>query len=187
MEAIKIRREEAMLILIDFQERLMPAMKNGEELAASAIKLIKGCEIMGLPRLVTQQYTRGLGPTISPIHETLGRYNPIEKTCFSAMGEQAFVEALAREEGKTIILAGIEAHVCVLQTALDLLEAGYAVFLPADCVSSRYEDDKKYALRRLAQAGVVVTTCEATLFELCVGAHRPGFKEISALIKGKRI
>lgn len=183
MKTIKIQKEDAILVLIDFQERLMRAMKNQEELAATAIKLIKGCNIMELPKLITQQYTKGLGPTIPGIHEALGQYDPIEKTSFSAMGEPAFVEALEKTGRKTVIIAGVESHVCVQQTALDLFEAGYTVFLPADCVSSRHKNDKKYALRRMAQAGAIITTCEAVLFELCGGSRQPGFKEISALVK----
>jgi nicotinamidase-related amidase len=183
MKTIRIHQEDAVLVLIDFQERLMPAMENNEELAASVIKLIKGSNIMGIPKLVTQQYTKGLGPTIPGIHEALGQYDPIEKTSFSAMGEPAFAKALEKAGKKTAIVAGVETHVCVQQTALELLERGYNVFLPADCVSSRRHIDKKYALKRMAQAGAFLTTCEAVLFELCGESHRPGFKEISALVK----
>ncbi|NLX90862.1 MAG: hydrolase [Firmicutes bacterium] len=183
MKTIKIHKEDAILVLIDFQERLMPAMENNEELVATVIKLIKGCNIMEIPKLVTQQYTKGLGPTIPGIHEALGKYRPIEKTSFSAMGEPAFAEALEKTGRKTVVLAGVESHVCVQQTALDLLEKGYHVFLAADCVSSRQNSDKKYALKRMAQAGAFLTTCEAVLFELCGDSRRPGFKEISALVK----
>lgn len=183
MKTIKIHKEDAVLVLIDFQERLMPAMENNEELAATVVKLIKGCNIMEIPKLVTQQYTKGLGATIQDIHEALGKYCPIEKTSFSAMGEPAFAEALEKTGRKTIILAGVESHVCVQQTALDLLEKGYNVFLAADCVSSRQGSDKKYALKRMAQAGAFLTTYEAVLFELCGGSRQPGFKEISALVK----
>ena len=183
MKTIKIHKEDAVLVLIDFQERLMPAMENNEELAASVIKLIKGCNIMGVPKLVTQQYTKGLGPTIPGIHEALGQYEPLEKTSFSAMEEPVFAKALEKTGRKTVIMAGIESHVCVQQTALDLLDKGYNVFLAADCVSSRQSSDKTYALKRTAQAGAFLTTGEAVLFELCGGSRKPGFKEISALVK----
>ncbi len=183
MKTMKIEKEEAALVLIDFQERLMLAMRKKEKLAISVTKLARGCKIMGLPILVTQQYTRGLGPTISGLHEVLGEYDPIEKTSFSAMKEQSFVKALAKTGRKDIILAGIESHVCVQQTALDLLEQEYNVFLVADCVSSRRPVDQRYALKRMAQAGVIATTYEAVLFELCVGSHLPAFKEISLLVK----
>lgn len=183
MKTLKIKKEDAVLVLIDFQERIMPVMKNKEELEAVALKLTKGCSVLGIPILVTQQYTKGLGSTIPSIHEALEDYTPIEKTSFSAMGEPAFVEALKQTERNTVILAGIETHVCVQQTALDLLEMGYAVFLINDCVASRSNHDKKYAQRRMSETGAVGTTCEAVLFELCGGSREPGFKEISALVK----
>lgn len=183
MDVKRIRKHDAVLVLVDFQERLMPVMKNNEELTDTVVKLVRGCHVMGVPILVTQQYTKGLGPTIFAIHEALGDYSPIEKTTFSAMGEPAFRAALEESGRKTVILAGIETHVCVQQTALDLLAEGYQVFLVNDGVSSRSNSDKKYAKRRMAEAGAVGTTYEAVLFELCGGAREPGFKEISAIVK----
>jgi len=183
MIEIKIRKEDAVLVLIDFQEKLMPAMKDPEELEEVTEKLIRGCRILGVPALVTQQYTKGLGHTVPRLCEVIGSFEPIEKTAFSAMGEPAFVEALKTCGRKTVILAGIESHVCVQQTALDLLEAGFSVFLVTDCISSRSKNDRKYAVLRMADSGVLRTTCEAVLFELCGGAREPGFKEISALVK----
>ncbi|MGI6733361.1 MAG: hydrolase [Anaerovoracaceae bacterium] len=183
MKPLRIRKEEAILVLIDFQERLMPAMKGSEELEEATVKLVKGCRILGVPILVTQQYTKGLGPTIPSIHDAIGEYEPIEKTAFSAMGEPVFVEKLKESKRKTVILAGIESHVCVLQTALDLIEEGYTVFLVNDCVASRSNSDKKYAQRRIAESGAVGTTYESVLFELLGGARQEGFKDISALVK----
>jgi nicotinamidase-related amidase len=183
MKPPKIVKEEAVLVLIDFQERLMPAMKDNDDLEKAVIKLVKGARILRVPILVTQQYTKGLGATIPSIHEALGDYNPIEKTAFSAMGEPVFVERLAASNRKTVILAGIEAHVCVLQTAADLMEAGYTVFLVNDCISSRSGEDKKFARRRIAGSGAVDTTYESVLFELLKGAKQEGFKDISALVK----
>lgn len=183
MSTLKINKKDAVLVLIDFQERLMPAIKNYEELEKAAVKLAKGCKILGVPVIVTQQYTKGLGPTIPGIHEAVGEYEPIEKTSFSALGEPAFSEKLKSLGRKTVILAGVEAHVCVQQTALDLLEKDYSVFLAADCVGSRANNDKKFAQRRMSESGAVVTTYEAILFELCIGSKEPGFKEISALVK----
>lgn len=180
---MKLKREDAVLVMIDFQEKLMPAMKGKEELEAAAIKLAKGCNIMGLPTLVTQQYTKGLGNTIPNIAQAMGDFTPIEKTAFSAWGEPVFVEELKKTQKKTVILAGIECHVCVMQTALDLLEEGYQVFLVNDCVASRNNTDKKYAQRRVAEAGGIGTTYETVLFELLKGATAPEFKEISKLVK----
>lgn len=179
----KIKREDAILLMIDFQERLMPAMKDHKDLEEQAVMLAKGCEILGVPHMVTQQYTKGLGATIPSIAEALCAFEPVEKTAFSAMEEPGFAELL-KETGRTsVILAGIEAHVCVEQTALDLLDAGYAVYVISDCISSRSSGDRKSAIRRMAASGATVTSCEAILFEVLKGAKEQGFKEISALVK----
>ncbi len=192
-QVLRLKKEDAVLVGIDFQERLMPAMKNSVELEALAVKLVKGCRILGVPTIITQQYTKGLGPTVSAIASALtekideeigdSELLPVEKTSFSAMGEPAFVEALEKLGRKTVIIAGIEAHVCVQQTVIDLLEKGYTVFVANDCISSRSNTDKKYSQRRMGDAGAVGTTCESILFELCGGAKEPGFKQISALVK----
>jgi len=190
---VRLRKEDTVLVGIDFQERLMPAMKNNDEVEATAAKLVKGCRILGVPAVFTQQYTKGLGATVPAIvtalTEAIGdeipaaEFNPVEKTSFSAMGEPAFVEALKKLGRKTVIIAGVEAHVCVQQTVLDLLENGYDVFVANDCISSRSNNDKKYAQRRMGDAGAAGTTYESILFELCGGAKEPGFKQISALVK----
>ena len=184
MSVLKVKKEEAVLVAIDFQEKLMPVMKNKQELQEKMVKLVQGCRVLGLPILTTQQYTKGLGETVAPIREAMeDQFLPIEKTSFSAMGEPAFVEALEKTGKRTVLLTGIEAHVCVQQTALDLLEQGYKVFLVVDAISSRDNNDKKYAQRRISEAGAVGTTYEAVLFELVGGAREEGFKQISAIVK----
>jgi nicotinamidase-related amidase len=183
MKPLRINKEEAVLVVVDFQERLMPVMKDSKDLEKAAVKLIEGCKVLGIPTVVTQQYTKGLGPTVAKIHEALGDYSPIEKTSFSSMGEPVFAEELSKTSRKTVILAGIETHVCILQTALDLVEAGYSVFLVKDCVSSRSGSDKKYAIMRMVNSGVTITTYESVLFELLKGAKEEGFKDISNLVK----
>lgn len=189
---MKVKKDDAVLVLIDFQERLMPVMKNAEALEKAVCTLARGCRVMGVPMIVTQQYTKGLGPTVSAINKALTEpvgereectYTPVEKTSFSCMGEPAFVEELEKVGRKTVILAGIESHICLLQTALDLLEAGYRVFVANDCIASRKEADMIYAQQRMSRSGVWETTCEAVLFELVGGAKEYGFKEISKLVK----
>lgn len=192
-QVLKINKEDAVLVGIDFQERLVPAMKNKEELEEAAGKLIKGCRILGVPVVMTQQYTKGLGPTVPSIQaaltEALGEdipaedFEPVEKTSFSAVGEPSFMERLEKLGRKTVIIAGIEAHVCVQQTVIDLLEKGYTVFVANDCISSRNNTDKKYSQRRMGDAGAIGTTFESILFELLKGAKEQGFKQISALVK----
>lgn len=183
VNSFRLKREDAVLVMIDFQERLMPAMRDHEDLEESVCKLVEGIRTLDVPIVVTQQYTKGLGPTIPAITEALGAFSPIEKTDFSAAGELNFLEAL-NETGKTsIILCGIEAHVCVAQTALILLELGYDVFLVEDAVSSRDKKDKKTAIKRMVQAGARPVTVEAVLFELLGSAKAAEFKEISRIVK----
>lgn len=192
-KVLKLKKEEAVLVGIDFQERLMPAMKDNDDVEEAAVKLVKGCRILGVPAVMTQQYTKGLGATVPSIaaalKESLGEeipaaeFDPVEKTSFSAMGEPSFVERLEKLGRKMVIIAGVEAHVCVQQTVIDLLESGYTVFVANDCVSSRSSKDKKYSLSRMVEAGAIGTTYESILFELCGGAKEPGFKQISALVK----
>ncbi|WP_165445313.1 hydrolase [Bacilliculturomica massiliensis] len=188
----RLKKDEALLVLIDFQERIMPAMEGCGELEDAAVRLVKGCRALGVPALVTQQYTKGLGATIPALHAALteefsgaaaSSYTPVEKTTFSAMKTPEFVEALKASGRSTIIVSGIESHVCVQQTVIDLLDAGYTVFVAADCVSSRKVSDRRMAKSRMRAEGAVYTTMEAILFELCGGAREPGFKEISAIVK----
>jgi len=183
VNTFRLKREDAILIMIDFQERLMPAMKDHQDLEEAVCKLVNGIRILDVPVIVTQQYTKGLGQTVETIAETLGTFSPIEKTDFSAAGELNFLEAL-NETGKTsIVLCGIETHVCVSQTALTLLELGYDVFLVEDAVSSRSKTDKKIAIKRMVQAGARPVSVESVLFELLGTAKEAEFKEISRIVK----
>jgi len=179
----RINRDDAVLVMIDFQERLMPAMKDREDLLCSVVKLVRGIRVLDVPVIVTQQYTKGLGGTVSPMADALGTFSPIEKTDFSAAAELDFLEALNTTGKTTVILCGIEAHVCVAQTALILLELGYDVFLVEDGVSSRTKYDKKTAVNRMVQAGARPVTVEAVLFELLGTAKATEFKEISGIVK----
>ncbi len=183
VNSYRLNREDAVLVVIDFQERLLPAMKDHEELEESVCRLINGIRTLDVPVLVTQQYTKGLGPTVPDIAEALGDFSPIEKIDFSATGELSFLEALNKTGKSSIILCGIEAHVCVAQTALILLELGYDVFLVEDAVSSRSKTDKKTAINRMVQAGARPVTVEAVLFELLGSAKAAEFKEISRIVK----
>jgi nicotinamidase-related amidase len=183
VNSFRLKKEDAILVMIDFQERLMPAMKDQEALEESVCKLVNGIRTLDVPVLVTQQYTKGLGPTVPDITEALGEFSPIEKTDFSAIGELGFLEALNATGKTSIILCGIETHVCVAQTALSLLELGYDVFLVEDAVSSRDKTDKKTAIKRMVQAGARPVTVEAVLFELLGTAKAAEFKEISRIVK----
>lgn len=178
-----INRDDTLLVVIDCQTKLMPAIAHTEELEATVVKLTKGAKVLGVPVLVTQQYTKGLGPTVDSLLEVLGDFEPVEKTTFSAMGTPDFVERVKAAGKKNILMAGVESHICVQQTTLDLLEAGYNVHLIQDCVGSRRDNDKNVGCQRMAAAGAVVTTYEAALYELLKGAKEEGFKDISAIVK----
>ncbi|MBN2613335.1 MAG: isochorismatase family protein [Bacteroidales bacterium] len=133
--------------------------------------------------MVTQQYTKGLGETVSELGQHLGDMRKIEKLSFSCCGEPVFLQQLESTGKKTVIVAGIETHVCVLQTVLDLLELGYQPVIVEDCTSSRKFNDKKIALERMRDEGTIITTFESLLFELCKVAGNEKFKAISKLVK----
>lgn len=180
---MRITAENTAALFIDFQERLVPAIANNEEIVAKSAILAKGlCEV-GVPFAVTQQYTKGLGETVPEMKEAFGEFAPIEKTSFSAMGCEEFVAWVKAQGKKTILVCGVEAHICVLQSIMDLVKEGYDVLIVADCVGSRTEQNKEYGIQRAVQEGAFVTTCEAALFELVTGAGTPHFKVISKLVK----
>lgn len=183
LKQLKIDRDDALFVAIDFQEKLLPAMQDSEALEEKVVKLVKGMNALGIPMIVTQQYSKGLGQTVPAIAEALGEFTPVEKTSFSCMGEDTFVEAIEASDKGTVILAGIEAHICVEQTAIDLLRDGYEVALVTDCIQSRDPKNKEMAIQRMIQAGVIPTTFESVLYELLGNAKAPEFKAISALVK----
>lgn len=183
LKQLKIERDDAIFVAIDFQERLLSAMHDCEALKARVVKLVKGMRELGVPMIVTQQYTKGLGTTVPSIAEAIGDFTPVEKTSFSCLGEDTFVEAIEASDKGIVILAGIEAHICVEQTAIDLLRDGYEVAIVADCIQSRDPKNKEITLQRLAQAGAIVTSYESVLYELLGGAKAPEFKAISAIVK----
>jgi nicotinamidase-related amidase len=195
----QLKRENSILAVVDYQERLMPVIHAREAVLEAAARLIRGCRILGVPILVTQQYTKGLGETVPPVVRALTEplnadsaagaepvdagFDPIEKTSFSTWGEPVFARRLEETQKKQVILCGVETHVCILQTALDLLREGYGVFLTLDAISSRKPEDREPALRRMAAAGAAETTVESVLFELMRDARTNGFKQISNLVK----
>lgn len=180
---MRILRENTIGLVIDIQERLVPAMEESEVFVENSKKLIQGLQILGLPLLVTQQYTKGLGETIEDVKALIPDFQYIEKKDFSCFDEPAFAEKLALSGKKTVIICGIESHVCVLQTAIDLKAAGYTPVVVTDCVSSRSFDNVDLAAERFRYEGIMMTSYESVLFELTRSAGAPGFKEISKLVK----
>ena len=175
--------ENTLTLVIDFQERMMPSIGDNEQLEKKAAIFLQGSAILGLPILCTQQYTKGLGETTDVIKDAIGNFSHIEKITFSCFGCDEFESKLAAADKKNIFITGVEAHICVQQTVLHLLERDYNVYVLADCVGSRYEQDKKIALRRMEKAGAIVTTAESALFEMMVAADHPKRKDISNLVK----
>ena len=180
---MKIKAEDCVFVQVDVQEKLFPHISNKEELEKNLLILVKGLKLHNIPIIVNEQYKKGIGETIPSLKELTDSYPHFEKTTFSCCGNEDGLAAIKTTGKKFVILAGIETHVCVLQTALDLLEEGLQPVLVTDCVNSRKEKDKEMAIMRLVQAGVIPTTYESLLFELTVNAKNPCFKEISSLVK----
>lgn len=166
------------------QERLFPHIYQNDFLEKNLITLIKGMRVLDLPIIYTQQYTKGLGETIFSIKDLyIWEFQPIEKMAFSCVDELNFVQELGRLNKRNVIIAGIETHVCILQTAIDLKAMSYNVMVVEDCVSSRKISDKETALKRLNQEDVLLGSYESILLELCRESGTNTFKEISKLIK----
>jgi nicotinamidase-related amidase len=181
---MRIVKNNTLLVCIDLQERLIPAMHSGTSAVTEAAKLVKGFIAIGCPVIVTQQYTKGLGDSVSEIKEAFDNFSHIEKSSFSAMGEPDFVNALEQTGRKTVVICGVESHVCVMQSALDMLAAGYEVFLAADAVSSRKKIDMDTAVKRMLHTGIMPATVESVLFELLENDSKSEtFKTISRLVK----
>jgi nicotinamidase-related amidase len=169
------------LLVVDLQDKLLSAIPDRERTVGNVVHLIRGAKILGLPVWATEQYPRGLGPTTGPVAELITE-RPA-KTTFHCCAVPQLLEQLYGRNVRHVTVAGIEAHVCVAQTALELLDLGFRVQVPADAVASRHKIDWEFALRRLEQAGAVVSTTEAIVFEWTETADRPEFKAISELIK----
>lgn len=180
---MRIKAQDCIFVQVDVQERLFPHIANNEELEKNLITLVKGLQLHEIPMIVNEQYKKGIGETIPSLRELTDDYPHFEKTTFSCCGNEDGFCAIKDSGKKIVILAGIETHVCVLQTALDLLEEGLQPVLVTDCVNSRKQKDKDAAIQRMVQAGVIPTTYESLLFELTVNAKNPVFKEISKLVK----
>lgn len=180
---MQIKREQCMAVIIDNQVKLLPAISDSETLLQNTGILIQGLKILDIPMIITQQYTKGLGMSDPCIFSYAQTDSFFEKRSFSCMGDFQIRQQIEHSGYKQIILCGIETHICVLQTALDLLREGYEVILVEDCVSSRKLSDKNCAIRRIEKAGAIITTYESLLFELMETSLYPRFKEISQLIK----
>ena len=180
---MRIQSDKAQALVVDIQEKLFPHMSEKEQFLSTTIKLIKGLKLLKIPFIINEQYPKGIGHTITPIKELLEDENPYEKTTFSCCKTDSTMQAIKNKNKKFVIVFGIETHVCIMQSVLDLLEAGLTPVLVTDCVSSRNPYDKEIAIRRMENEGAILTTYESLLFELCIDAKNEVFKEISKLVK----
>ena len=176
-----LERTKSLVLLVDMQERLVPAMADAADVTARCGILLRAAYELGVPILATEQYPKGLGSTIPALAEFATRR--LEKVEFSAYANSAIKDELTRAGQPQIVLAGVEAHVCVLQTALELIDAGFQVFAVTDAVSSRRPDSREVALHRIARAGATLITAEMALFEWLRSASAPEFCSISKLIR----
>lgn len=180
-----IARDASRLLIVDMQEKLLPLIATSDRVIANCGRLIDGAKIFGVPVFATEQYPKGLGPTVSSLAERLADRPPkLRFSCAEVLDWGMAAEQPDRRH--QIVVAGIEAHVCVLQTVIDLLAAGFQVFVPADAVASRTELDRQVALDRLSGCGAIIVTTESVLFEWCEASGTPEFKQISLLIKEKK-
>jgi nicotinamidase-related amidase len=179
----RLNRTGAGLVVVDIQERLLPAIFEPELVVQETVRLIRGAAVFGLPVFVTEQYRKGLGATVPEIARELQGFTPMQKIGFSACRSDGFMAALSSKRCADVLLCGIETHVCVAQTCLDLLEAGLNVFAVADAVSSRTRENRCIGIERMRDAGAVIVSTEMALFELAGEAGTPEFKQILNLVR----
>ncbi len=175
-------RNKSALLIIDVQERILNVMHNKDFFLENLLKLIDGIQVLNIPTFLTEQYPKGLGETIPQIKSLL-RNSPIQKMSFSCFGAENLFQELINKNISQVILCGIESHVCVQQTALDLIENGFQVNLAADAVTSRKNFDYETAINRMRSKGAEITSTESILFELLNVCGTEEFKKISQIVR----
>lgn len=178
-----LKREDTALVVVDVQGKLAQLMHNKEFLFENLQKVVKGVQAVGLPIIWVEQNPMGLGPTIPELAELLSDLQPISKLSFSCCGNEKFRQALEALGRKQVLVVGIETHVCVYQTTMDLLSLDYEVQVVADAVSSRTAENRQIGLERMRDAGAALTSTEMALFELLGAAKGPEFKEVLKIVK----
>ena len=178
-----LKVETTALLIVDIQEKLTRAMHEKEALVENSAKMIKGAQILGVPIIASEQNPQGLGPTIPELAELLSGAEAVSKVSFSCCGEDRFMAQFKALNRKQVLVAGIEAHVCVYQTAADLLNLGYEVQVLADCVSSRTPENKAIGLELIKNLGGTLTSAETAIFELMKVAEGDTFKQMLKVVK----
>lgn len=176
-------KEDTVLLIVDIQDRLAVVMKEREKVVRNCLHLVELARMINLPVVVTEQYPKGLGRTVAEIQSALPAYQPVEKTAFNCCGEPAFVAEIKKLNRKKVILTGMEAHICCLQTTTGLLQEGFTVHVVRDAVCSRADENWKTGIEFMRDAGAVITCTETALFQLLKVAGTEEFKKISARIK----
>lgn len=176
-------RSDSRLLVIDLQERLVPHIREHEALVENCRKLIRGAQLLEIPIDATEQYPKGLGPTVEPLRPMLSTIR--EKLRFSSAEAVGWGPSQSDDPRHRIVVCGVEAHVCVQQTVFDLLAGGYRVYVMTDAVGSRQAVDKSAALERMSAGGAILTTVESMLFEWCETAAAPEFKALSRIVTGR--
>jgi len=188
MDKFRIDPQDSAFLLIDFQSNLAAAMKQAvyNNCEQNVNLIISACNILNVPIIVTEQYSKGLGSTVESIKHNLGvHYKPIDKLSFSCYADAGFQASFSRLNKKYALVSGIESHVCVLQSALDLIANGYIVHIISDAVCSRYKNDWEKAMDYMNNAGAIITTTEIVVFQLLRKAGTAEFKAISPLFKNR--
>jgi len=181
-----LNADDCLLVVIDVQERFRPHIDQFDQLLTSITTLVKASSTLALPLVISQQYTRGLGPTVDEIKDLEpagGSWRYFEKNCFSACGAEGFSEHLSKLGRRQIVVCGIETHVCVNQTVHELLHLGYQTHVVVDAVASRTAANKKIGLKKMFAAGALPSTVEMVLFEMLVEAGTANFKQVQGLVK----
>ncbi len=178
-----IRRDDSLLLVVDIQQKLAPAIHDGDTVTRNSVRLLEGARRLGVPAFVSEQYVRGLGPSVEAIRAAAVDARFFEKMHFSCAAEPGVVDLLRATGRKQVVLTGTETHVCVLQTAFGLQEAGFDVFLVADAASSRTPENRAAAIERLRAAGIGIATTEMVLFEWLHRAATDEFRALLPLIK----
>ncbi len=180
---MSLERADSLLLLIDIQERLAPAIEGGGQVVQRVELLLRAARRLGVPALASEQYRKGLGLTLAVLCDYLPPERRIEKLAFSALREAPLAEAIANEGKRQVVVAGMECHVCVLQTVLDLLAQDFEVYLVRDAAGSRRNRDFEAGLARMERAGAIPVTAEMVVFEWLERAGTPEFKDLLDLIK----
>jgi len=178
-----IRRTDSLLLVVDIQQKLAPAIHDNERVTANSVRLLEGARQLGIPAFVSEQYVKGLGPSLDAIRNAATDARFFEKTHFSCTAEPGILDLLHAARRPQVVLTGTETHVCVLQTAFGLLAAGFEVYLVADAASSRTPENRSAAIERMRTDGVEIVTTEMVLFEWLHQAGTDDFRKFLPLIK----